>query len=533
MREISQPKIVDVDEDALADAEQEVIFEVQAAVDADEQKRFERASQQAERYIEDRLLVLRRRRQGLTERLEQARARRDSAPGSEARSEAERAVLSVETSLAEVDGAVHRLESRDDETFQQYQQHIHRRRYTPPRVERLFDVRYGDRMTAAEQRDDVMLKLVHTADWHLGRQFRSFPEDGALKLSRARLEVLDRILLTADRYAVDAVLCAGDLFDEPNPLSEWWEQTAARLRKCPGTRPVFLLPGNHDPLTTEFCLGQGPQVPESSAGLDPRRRSRRFPVPLPKWCRALCGALHVESRPARSDRSIPKRATGDEGIRIGMVHGSTFDAKDWQTNFPIHPDAVLERGLDYLAIGDTHGFRFIPPGRQQPPTIYPGAPEATAFDEKDPGCVAVVFVNRQRVATVRPERVARWTWEERTVTSIDELRALVRRTDLGDRVLRLHVNMKVPAPEYDEAEMLIEELQGTLARHARAGVLELDRNGLELETATVDQYCGDLPGVLRSAVTRLTCIAEKDPAQRLIAERALFHLYRSAKRKAS
>jgi hypothetical protein len=35
---------------------------------------------------------------------------------------------------------VHRLEGRDDETFQQYQQHIHRRRYTPPRVERLFDV---------------------------------------------------------------------------------------------------------------------------------------------------------------------------------------------------------------------------------------------------------------------------------------------------------------------------------------------------------------------------------------------------------
>ena len=41
------------------------------------------------------------------------------------------------------------------------------------------------------------------------------------------------------------------------------------------------------------------------------------------------------------------------------------DAKDWQTNFPIHVDAVLERGLDYLAIGDTHGFRYIPPGRQQ------------------------------------------------------------------------------------------------------------------------------------------------------------------------
>ncbi len=57
-RWLAADSTVNVDEDALADAEQEVMFEVQAAVDADEQKRFERASQQAERYIEDRLLVL-------------------------------------------------------------------------------------------------------------------------------------------------------------------------------------------------------------------------------------------------------------------------------------------------------------------------------------------------------------------------------------------------------------------------------------------------------------------------------------------
>ena len=81
-------------------------------------------------------------------------------------------------------------------------------------------------------------------------------------------------------------------------------------------------------------------------------------------------------------------------------------------------------------------------------------------------------------------------------------------------------------------ELLIEELQGTSARHARVGVLDLDRQGLELETATVDQYCTELPDVLRSVVNRLKTAAV-DPAQRLIAERALFHLYRSSKRKAS
>lgn len=387
-------------------------------------------------------------------------------------------------------------------------------------------------MTAAGE-DDIMLKLLHTADWHLGRVFRSFPEEGALKLSRARLEVLDRILLAADRYAVDAVLCAGDLFDEPNPAKEWWEQAAARLKKSSSSkRPIFLLPGNHDPLTADSVWAQG----------------HKFRSLLPEWIHvvdrenfeytfangAVLYAVPCMSRAGQRDptQSIPNRAAGDERIRIGMVHGSTFDAKDWQTNFPINADAVLTCGLDYLAVGDTHGFRFVPPNRQHPPTIYPGAPEATAFDEKDPGCVAIVFINRLRVATVRQELVARWTWEECTITALDDLRTLVRRSDLADRVLRLHISMKVSAPEYDEAEILLEELQGTPARHARVGVLELDRQGLELETATVDQYCSELPDVLRSAVNRLKTAAE-DPAQRLVAERALFHLYRSSKKKAS
>jgi hypothetical protein len=92
----------------------------------------------------------------------------------------------------------------------------------------------------------------------------------------------------------------------------------------------------------------------------------------------------------------------------------------------------------------------------------------------------------------------------------------------------------VPAPEYEEAERLLEELTGTAARHPRAGVLTIDRSGLELDISTVDQHCRDLPDVLRSTVVRLRRLAETtDPAQRTAAERALFHLYRTAKAKAS
>lgn len=129
-----------IGEDVLEDATEETLFAVQAAVDAAEHSRFERALQQAERFVEDRLLVLRKRRRTLVERVEQALLRRDGATGSEARSDAERAVFSAQTALDEVEGAVSRLEQRDDDTFRLYHEHIQRRRYTPPSVDRLFDL---------------------------------------------------------------------------------------------------------------------------------------------------------------------------------------------------------------------------------------------------------------------------------------------------------------------------------------------------------------------------------------------------------
>lgn len=383
----------------------------------------------------------------------------------------------------------------------------------------------------AEAEDDVVLKLLHTADWHLGRRFPRFDEESQKKLSRARLDVLDKIFGVAERNLVHALLCAGDLFDEPCPTSDWWEQLIQRFEKRRWhDRPVFLLPGNHDPLT-----------PDSVWNKEQFRRN------LPSFVHVVdTEALEVElhggavlyavpctSKAGQADptESIPMRGQGDDRIRIGMVHGSTFDATDAQLNFPIHVDAAVRRGLDYLAIGDTHGFRFVPPERKQPPTIYPGAPEPTAFDEKEPGYVALVSFDRQRRAIVRKERVATWTWEEVHVESMDALRQLLQRSDLTTRVLRLSLDMCVSAPEYEEAERLLEDLAGTEARHARAGVLELDREKLSLDTHSLDTYCAELPSVLQVAVARLKAAAEHDD-QRQVAERALYHLYRTS-RKAS
>lgn len=378
-------------------------------------------------------------------------------------------------------------------------------------------------MTRSE--DDVALKLLHTADWHLGRRFSTFDEGDQKTLSRARLDVLDNILLSAEQNNVDAILCAGDLFDEPGPDREWWEPVAQKLSAMRTARPVILLPGNHDPLKPGSVYD----------------RTHPFRSKLPKWVHivdrddfrfTLNEVAVLHARPCRSqagqeDLALAlSREPGDDKIRIGLVHGSTFDAVDCQTNFPIAKDAAALRGFDYLAIGDTHSFREVPPGAR-PPVVYPGAPEATTFGEPGAGNVVVVFVSRSRKVILKPQRVATWTWEERTVRTLAELRDLHASPKLAGLVLRLIVDLRLTAPEFEEAERLLSELKGTNAIHGRVGILQLDRRRMVLDTRGIEAELASLPPVLLATVTRLKALETGEQAE--VARAALYHLFRLAR----
>jgi DNA repair exonuclease SbcCD nuclease subunit len=372
------------------------------------------------------------------------------------------------------------------------------------------------------EEEEIVLRVLHTADWHLGKRFRGFPEEDAKKLTRARLEVLDAIFSVAERNSVHAVLCAGDLFDDPFPVQDWWQPLTDMLGKLAWkNRPMFMLPGNHDPLVAESVWSSG----------------HAFRRALPDWVHvvdkddftydlsadAVLYAVPCMSKAGQKDPSdaIPCREPGDTRIRIGMMHGSTFDMEEHQTNFPIGEDSAVRRGLDYLAIGDTHGFRYVPPNRKVPPTIYPGAPEATAFDEQAPGNVAVVNFTRRREAQVSPTPVAAWTWEDATVKSLAELRAMHDRSDLTKRCLRLHVEMRLTPAEYEQAEALLRDLQGTSAKVGRAGILVLDRAKMELDTTDMATLVAGWPEVLVRTANLIKADTEAEPR---VMEQALYKL---------
>jgi DNA repair exonuclease SbcCD nuclease subunit len=377
-----------------------------------------------------------------------------------------------------------------------------------------------------------MLRLLHTADWHLGRRFLSFPEEAQKTLSRARMDVVGRILDLARRQRVHAVLCAGDLFDDPTPAPAFWEGLAKTFHDHPADAPVFLVPGNHDPLMPESVWSAG----------------HPFRARLPAWVHvvdrdhfeyeitpeAVLYARPCRSKAGQSDlaMALPARGSGDSRLRIGCVHGSTFDIDGYQTNFPIRRDAGVQRGLDYLAIGDTHSFRDVT-SNLPVPTVYPGTPEPTSFDEPGAGKVAVVALFRHGSRPrVEEAPVAAWHWIHVHCRDMNELRGLLTRKDLERHVVRLDLDMMVTLAEESELARILRDLEGTDAAHGRAGVLVVNRAKLRIQAGSADVFPDELPPVLRDTVDRLDrIIAEAtNEAERERANRALSHLFKLLQR---
>ena len=86
------------------------------------------------------------------------------------------------------------------------------------------------------------MKILHTADWHLGKRLETYSRHAE------QVEVLAEICDIADREAVDVVIIAGDLFDVFSPSNESTDlfyQTCKQLTNN-GLRPVIAIAGNHD-----------------------------------------------------------------------------------------------------------------------------------------------------------------------------------------------------------------------------------------------------------------------------------------------
>jgi exonuclease SbcD len=88
----------------------------------------------------------------------------------------------------------------------------------------------------------AFMKILHTADWHLGKRLQDFQR------LQEQQTVLEEIVDIADREQADLIIVAGDLFDTFNPDPKAEDLLYSTLKKLTvgGSRPVLAIAGNHD-----------------------------------------------------------------------------------------------------------------------------------------------------------------------------------------------------------------------------------------------------------------------------------------------
>lgn len=246
-----------------------------------------------------------------------------------------------------------------------------------------------------------MPRLLHLADVHLGASFSGF---GDLAVSRqaAVLAAFRAIPELAAREGAHAVLIAGDLFDRPQPPDAVLAAARETLRRMVDAGlHVFLVPGNHDPITVH---------PHPYRELPPGVRFFGEPAfGAPVSVETPAGPLHVygvgfdpakEREPLRTFRRVEL-----PGTHVVLLHGSVQGTPHWSASpnvLRLTHEALAALPVDYIALGDHHRHR--PPaqfGNGGVPACYAGSFAALDLTETGPRGFVVADVEPGRPPVVR------------------------------------------------------------------------------------------------------------------------------------
>lgn len=371
------------------------------------------------------------------------------------------------------------------------------------------------------------MRLIHTADWQIGKVFRFVDQATMGVLQEARVEAISAIGRLAVEHAAPVVLVAGDIYDVGSAEDRTLAQPIARMRAFAGVE-WHLIPGNHDPHQPG-----GPWDRLLRRGLPANVRVHLEPLPV-----ALAGGA-AQLLPAPLGR---RRAVGDptawmdqaprsEGaLRIGLAHGSiSAFGSDAQTQPNlIDPTRPQRAGLAYLALGDWHGTKRIGPR-----CWYSGTPEVDDFGVEDGGHALLVDIGADGAPpAVTPLRAGRFDWrhEEMRIDGEDDVEVMSARLgalhdDLSCLLLDLHLEGTLSLAGRELLERSLDELAAALR------FLRVDDRGLYLRPSAEDLEAIAHGGFVRVAAETLRAMSDDpDEPAREIAERALLRLFAEHRR---
>jgi DNA repair exonuclease SbcCD nuclease subunit len=371
------------------------------------------------------------------------------------------------------------------------------------------------------------MRFLHTADWQIGMKASHVGEAGT-RIRDERLAAATRVVRAARDAGVDFILDAGDTFED-NGVDRVLVQKVADILASFGG-PVFVLPGNHDPLVPG-SVWEHPAWKSSE-----KVRVLRDETPVETPVEIPGGTLYpcpVRAKRSGKDPTAWIPFEEGRGIRIGLAHGTVEGVHQEEPDYPIARDAATRAGLDYLALGHWHSTATYVDQDGAVRMAYAGTHETTKFGERDSGnAVIVEIANPGTAPTVTPVRTGGLFW----VAMEEELRECGDLSRLRERI----ENIEGPG-----STLLDVRLRGLLVTEDRGEVTRLgeilasrflwsriDASGVRLAPGDQD-WLNALPvGVVRDAGAKLRELANPaftgqrpEGATPEVADRALLELY--------
>ncbi len=315
----------------------------------------------------------------------------------------------------------------------------------------------------------MMLRLLHTADVHLGARHTDLGERAAVLRERQFAAFRTSVdLALAER--VDIFLIAGDLFDSNTQPRRSVERVAAELgRLARASIRTVIIPGTHDVYdgasiyraydlanmaraASDWVVVLTPYLPE---------------VVFPPLDAIIYGRVFDTKRSPRSplaglDAASDTRATW----KIGMVHGAlSIPGRTDSDPVVFTEDEIARTGLDYLALGHWHSAMEGRAGSVA--YAYSGAPEPVAIDQDGAGQVLLVTLEDRggrHVVSIEPKRVGQTRVEKldldvSAVRSQPDLIEAVGRYADSDLVFDVRLTGLYP----DELDLDLDEIERALA----------------------------------------------------------------------
>jgi DNA repair exonuclease SbcCD nuclease subunit len=383
------------------------------------------------------------------------------------------------------------------------------------------------------------MRFLHTADWQLGMTRHFLAGDAQPRYSAARRDAVAGLGALAAEVGAEFVVVSGDVFEHNQLPPKVIGQSLEAMRAI--GIPVYLLPGNHDPLDASSVY---------TSALFSAERPDNVVVLDRAGVHQVRPGLEIIAAPWRSKvpttdlvADVLDDLPASAATRILVAHGGV-DALDPDRDKPslirlAKVDEALTRGaVHYVALGDKHSLTQVGGSGR---VWYSGAPEVTNFDdvESDPGHVLIVDIDEddpQRAVWVTPRHVGSW----RFVT-------MRRQVDTSRDIADLDMNLDLMT-EKDRTVVRL-ALTGSLTVTCRATLdacldkyarlfawLGLWERHTQLAVIPADGEFSDLGigGFAAAAVEELVATArEEDSATAVDAQAALALLLRLADRGAA